>query len=118
MYRTPLAVLAVRDGDQNEEARVHALFDHLRIDLTEQFRPAPDLLAYIGRPLLVSANPEAVERMPSIEKPVIVLKCRKAYKQWLGEFADDERDTPAGLMDKALVLLAEKLGFEPPPHRL
>lgn len=63
-YGKPLALLATRPGGRAEEAELHARFAHLRYGRTEQFRPAPDLMEFIGRPLLVSANPDAVEAMP------------------------------------------------------
>jgi hypothetical protein len=62
-YRKPLAVLATMDGDREEEAEIHARFAHLRFGRTEQFRPASELMAFIGRPLLVGPNPETVEAM-------------------------------------------------------
>lgn len=71
-YRKPLAILATMPGGREQEAEIHARFDHLRFKSSargrhpEQFRPAPDLMAFIGRPLLVSADPSAVEAMPTL----------------------------------------------------
>lgn len=62
-YGTPLAVLATMDGDRSVEAGLHERFAHLRFGRTEQFRPAVEIFAFIGKPLLVSANPDAVEAM-------------------------------------------------------
>lgn len=117
LYKKPLAILAVRDGDQDEEARIHAMFSHLRLGKTEQFKPAPDLLAFIGQPLLVGMNPDAVEAMPFEGKPLIALKCRQAYKDWVAAFAKSRRTTPSQLLDQALVLLAEHEEYEAPPER-
>ena len=49
---------------------MHVRFAHLRFGRTEQFRPAADLMAFIGLPLFVSANPDAVEAMPVETKPI------------------------------------------------
>jgi hypothetical protein len=69
-YRRPLALLATIEGSRATEAEVHARFGHLRVGRTEQFKPAAELLEFIGRPLLVGANPDAVEAMPATAKPV------------------------------------------------
>lgn len=54
-YKRPLALLATIPGGREEEQAIHARFSSLRFGKTEQFRPDPDLLAFIGRPLFVSA---------------------------------------------------------------
>jgi Meiotically Up-regulated Gene 113 (MUG113) protein len=62
-YGNDLALLATMPGEGQEERALHKRFAHLRIDNRrekEQFRPGPDLMQFIGKPLLVSANPEAV----------------------------------------------------------
>jgi hypothetical protein len=63
-YKKRLALLGTMPGGRDEEREVHERFAHLRFGRTEQFRPAPELMAFIGRPLLVGANPDAVEAMP------------------------------------------------------
>ncbi len=63
-FGQPLALLAVVEGGPKEERAWHDRFAHLRLGRTEQFRPAFELMEAIGRPLLVGANPEAVEAMP------------------------------------------------------
>lgn len=71
-YGRPLAVLATHPGGVDEEYSIHQKFSHLRLKgvrnrgrQIEQFRPAADLMEFIGRPLLVSPNPDAVEIMDS-----------------------------------------------------
>lgn len=71
-YNRPLALLATMPGDMAREAEIHHRFAHLRLEgrgrrgcHPEQFRPAADLMAFIGRPFLVSPNPDAVELMIS-----------------------------------------------------
>lgn len=63
-YGKPLSVLATLPGGRDEEVAIHERFSHLRFGRTEQFRPAVELMAFIGRPLLVDSNPDAVEAMP------------------------------------------------------
>jgi hypothetical protein len=62
-YGCPLALLATMPGGRAEERAVHERFAGLRLGRTEQFRPAPALMEFIGRPLLVGANPDAVAAM-------------------------------------------------------
>lgn len=68
-YGKSLALLRVMEGDRATEREIHERFDHLRLRKAgrkgerEQFRPAPELMEWIGRPLLVGANPDAVEMM-------------------------------------------------------
>ena len=64
-YGRPLALLKVMPGGRDEERALHERFAEHRIGRTEQFRPAPDLMEFIGRPLLVGANPDAIEAMES-----------------------------------------------------
>jgi hypothetical protein len=49
-YGVPLVILATKEGGRREEFETHKRFAHLRFDLSEQFRPAPDLMDYIGQP--------------------------------------------------------------------
>jgi hypothetical protein len=72
-YGRPLAILATIPGDLDTEAEIHLRFAHLRIDgggkrgrKIEQFRPASDLMEFIGSPLLVSADPDLIEAMPPV----------------------------------------------------
>jgi hypothetical protein len=62
-YGRPLALLATMEGGRAEEASIHRRFRQLRLGRTEQFRPGRELMEFIGRPLLVGANPDAVEAM-------------------------------------------------------
>ena len=59
-YRQPLALLHTIEGDRKAEHKIHERFAHLRFGRTEQFRPGLDLMEFIGLPVLVSANPDAV----------------------------------------------------------
>jgi hypothetical protein len=46
-------------GGRAIEAEIHGRFAHLRLGKTEQFRPGPDLMAFIGRE--ASIDPDTVK---------------------------------------------------------
>ena len=66
-YGVPLVLLYTEPGGKAEERAWHARFKHLRCGQTEQFRPGPDLMEAIGRPLLVSSNSETVEAIRTVK---------------------------------------------------
>ena len=85
-YGQPLALLGTMPGGCEEERDIHLQFAHLRFGRTEQFRPASDLLAFIGRPLLVGANPDAAEAMaPRMEFIRVSKEFAEKVKQASGE---------------------------------
>lgn len=51
-------LLAVIPGGREEELATHRRFSHLRVRRTEQFYPAPELIEFIGRPVLFHVDPE------------------------------------------------------------
>lgn len=63
-YSCDVEILHTMEGDRSTEQALHERFAHLRFGRTEQFRPGRDLVEFIGLPLFVSANPEAVEAQP------------------------------------------------------
>jgi hypothetical protein len=81
-FGTPLTLLATIEGGREREREIHARFAHMRLGKTEQFRPAPELLEFIGRPLLVGVNPDTVEAMPRS-----ALTCAYQFS-----FTDEEMD--------------------------
>lgn len=116
-YRRPLAVLATREGGRPEEAALHARFAHLRLGRTEQFQPGPDLMEFIGRPLLVGANPEAAVAMNGLSNNILSIRGTPEWRAWLERFAARCRVTPTALLDLAVAEKAERDGFESPPAR-
>ena len=59
------------EGDRSTEAEIHGRFAHLRFGRTEQFRPEPDLMTFINRPLFAAAGDVVgVEVMKPEVKPV------------------------------------------------
>jgi hypothetical protein len=118
-YGQPLALLTTLDGGREREGELFARFAHLRFGRTEQFRPAPELFEFIGRPLLVSANPDAVEVMPSTAKPtVLAIKGNREWREWVDRGAKHCRTDVAKLVDTALIHYLKDQGFaEPAPER-
>jgi hypothetical protein len=118
-YKRPLALLGTMEGDRDEEQAVHARFAHLRFGRTEQFRPAPELMEFIGKPLLVGANPDAVEAMEGHAKPIVFqMRGSPEYKAWLEDVARFDGLPVASLFARSLVRYAKSIGFtEPPPER-
>lgn len=118
-YGQPLALLATLDGGRTEEQALHARFSHLRFGRTEQFRPTAELLSFIGRPLLVGADPDAVEAMPSTLKPTaLTIKGNREWRNWVERGAAFCRTDVAKLVDASLVEYLRSRGFtESPPVR-
>lgn len=116
-YGQPLAVLATQEGGRTEEAEIHARFSHLRFGHTEQFKPAPELMDFIGRPLLVNPDPSAVESLSPADpsKRTISMRVSGEYALWVDELAAKSRNSTAGLLDQAMVAFAKEIGFEEEP---
>lgn len=69
-YKQPLVLLATMPGGRDEERMIHEKFAEHRLRRTEQFRPAAEIMEFIGRPLLVGADPDAVEVMETeLDRP-------------------------------------------------
>jgi hypothetical protein len=121
-YGAELALLATMPGDRSIEAEIHERFSHLRLGRTEQFRPAADLMAFIGKPLLVGINPDAVEAFqgePKGTQPnAITIRGSAEWKDWLDRFASRMRIKPTAIIDLALAKLAEQERFSEPPPRM
>jgi hypothetical protein len=118
-YGKPLVLLATMPGGRDEERKIHARFAHLRLGRTEQFRPAADLMAFLGRPLLVDANPETVEAMPSVtQKNVFAIRGTDEWKTWVDSLAEANGAPLAVTVEQALRELAVKLKHLKPPKRL
>jgi hypothetical protein len=124
-YGVPLAVLATMGGGREEERAVHERFAHLRFSRNggrggqpEQFRPAADLMAFIGLPLLASANPEAIESLAPIVPGALAIRGNAGWSRWIRGLSFRCRCRPPELIDRALTELARREGFEEPPSRL
>lgn len=117
-YGQPLALLATMPGGRGEETAIHARFGHLRFGRSEQFRPSLDLMEFLGRPLLVGANPEAVEAMDGKgQASVINLKGTDQYRDWLSGVSKKTRIPAASIVRLALEEWASKYGHSTPPEK-
>lgn len=114
-YGLPLVVLATMEGGHEEEAEVHARFDHLRLGRTEQFRPGADLMAFIGRPLLAGPNPDAILAMEP-GRFGYVIKGTVAYSEWLDAINRKTHIPKAALFRLAMAEWAERNGHPAPPE--
>jgi hypothetical protein len=116
-YRQPVSLLHTMGGDRDSEREIHVRFAHLRFGKTEQFRPGADLMEFIGKPLLVSTNPEAVEAVEAQTTRLLALRVNDEYAAWIEDLRAVNRTTLAGLFDQALTEFAAKKGFREPPER-
>ncbi len=118
-YRSTLYLLAVFDGDMDDERRIHERFAHIRLGRTEQFRATSELMQFLRRPLFVSANPEITEAMPPIGlKPLVAsFKGSAEFDTWFSGLADHCRLTASALIEHALVAFAEQRGYKKPPPK-
>lgn len=119
-YKQPLVILATMKGGRKKEAEIHARFSHLRFGRTEQFRPVAELMEFIGRPLLVSVNPDAIEVMPlnkHIRALIFSIRTRAAWRDWLAREAERRGIDAAEVVEEALVWYSLQHRIDPPPPR-
>jgi hypothetical protein len=124
-YGRPLALLATMPGGRDEERAVHERFAHLRLNgkshrgrQPEQFRPGPDLMNFIGKPLFVNQGDVELMEGSDTREVILSLQCCPEFRRWLKGLADHCRTPIMTIMDHALVYYAEKTGFaEPAPMR-
>jgi hypothetical protein len=110
-YGRPLALLATMRGGRATERKLQERFAHLRIGKTEQFRPGPDLLEFIGKPLLVSANPDAIEPVEPLSR-MVTLHVSPEWKDWIDGLARHCRLDVAKVIDLAVVQFAKGEGYQ------
>lgn len=115
-YGKPLAIMATMEGGREKEAEIHAQFSHLRLGRTEQFRPAPDLMAFISLPFLVCADPDAVEVMAR-ERIDICLQVNGNLYRRIREAADQEGNPIAAFIRSAVAKELKRREKDPPPPR-
>lgn len=128
-YGCRLAILATMEGGREEEKAIHERFSHLRFGRTEQFRPGPELLAFIGRPLFAAAG-DVVEIKPAgtgrvdtegwqSKPPIVQFRGTAEFKAWLLEAMEADRSKSlADFLERAAVMYAKQIGFmKPPPRR-
>jgi hypothetical protein len=108
-YGRPLVLLATMEGGRKEETVIHQRFRRLRFGRTEQFRPDPELMEFIGRPLLV--NQGNIELMGGVQGITIInLKGSEEQAAWL-EAVHRKAHLPKSVIVRlALELWATKSG--------
>lgn len=113
-YQAPVSLLGTRPGGAEEEKEIHGRFAHLRLGKTEQFRPAPELLEFIGKPLLASAAHDAVKaarsRRDSRRRKFIMLELKDDERARLDRLvaAGGERASYASVLRELIDRAAEK----------
>lgn len=115
-YGKRFAILRLMPGGPVEEREIQDRFDHLRIGITEQFRPGPDLMTFIGRPLLAHPNPRPLKAMlggQHIQHEIVTL--HGAIVEWLNDIAPRVIDA-ASIIRDAIAAWAKVKGFQPSPE--
>jgi hypothetical protein len=118
-YNQTLNLIAKIEGGPKVERSIHRKFAHLRFGHTEQFRPAQELMDFIGKPILVSENPELVEPLrpgsSGLRHTVIHLKGSPEFVDWL-EGASKQTHFQKSIITRiGYELFAEKYGLPKPP---
>jgi hypothetical protein len=117
-YGQPLALLATLPGGRDEEQAIHHRFASLRFGRSEQFRPGPELMAFINRPLLVDPNPDAVESMEPVRPEIATtVKMTPEFKEWLNGLADHCQLTMTDVVIQSLIRFGKDQDYGPAPKR-
>lgn len=127
-YGQPLALLATMPGGLEEEQAIHAKFAAARLGRTEQFRPVAEIMVFIGKPLLVSADPDVVEAMPKAIRKKALLPAWRANRtahlhqrvspewlDWLREIARVRKRTLIDIIMESCETYANLHRLKPPP---
>lgn len=101
IYGDELTLLHTMEGDRQTEREIHERFSDLRFGKTEQFRPAAELMEFMGKPLLVSANPDTIEAAEQLK--LVRLELPPAYHRDLRVIAAKQDTTMAVLSRKLLM---------------
>ena len=130
-YGQSLALLATMPGGVEDEKAIHARFAGHRLGKTEQFQPVAEIMAFIGRPLLVAADPDAVEVMPKAPprkrqgpggRPNrgriahLYQRVSPEWLAWVNGFAAKQKQPVADLIAAALEVHAKLEGYKLPPN--
>jgi hypothetical protein len=139
-YGRRLAILAEIEGDRKLEAALHKKFDHLRLGTTEQFRPEPELLDYIGHTPKKPVDAASVVAMgrasrdPEEEAKLIkkrsgrprdpdgaktgryAMRGSNEWHAWLKKISGNISVDRSVIIRRAVKLWAKQEKFEPPPE--
>jgi hypothetical protein len=72
-------------------------------------------MAFIGKPLLVNPDPDAVEATPPVRNDAMTsraFRMRQEYADWLEELATSDRSSVSGVIDRALAHYGKAIGFK------
>jgi hypothetical protein len=109
-YGRELVVLATMEGGLAEERGILSRFEHLRLGRAEQFRPSPELMEFIGRPVLSESNSDAIEAIP--QAGAFLQRSSLAWKQAVEAFAEwDRAPSVSDLIDRAIIAYAREKGY-------
>lgn len=104
-YGRPMILLGTEPGGKPQEASWHARLAPWRFGRTEQFRPVLEVLEAIGRPLLVSSNPETVE---TVRPRLVAFSVSLDFAEKLKQAAGERGMTAADFCDRFLSPCVEK----------
>lgn len=63
-FGAPIALLKTIPGGHSKEGELHRRFRRFRLSKSEQFRPTPELMGFIGVPVQATIDPESVAKTP------------------------------------------------------
>lgn len=112
-----LELLAVMDGNRDEEQALHRRFGHLRV-VNEWFEPGDDLVGFIvaeGRPWDLSDEAPIGHRAMTSR---YVIPASDEHRDWMEGFMEKVGEVEvADAVREALRRWAESIGYGPPPKR-
>jgi hypothetical protein len=117
-YARSLALLRAVEGGRIEEHAIHCQFAHLRLGRTEQFRPAPELLDFIGRPLFNAGRDEiTAEAMPTVAGVTLLnLKGSERERDYVHELSMASGVPMAEIVRRGIAMWASSRGISPPAN--
>jgi hypothetical protein len=102
-YGCKLRILATMEGGYQEEQEICQRFKLLRVGLTEQFRPAPELMDFIRHPRVLDEDLKAARRMevsgssPRRTPPTLL---EVTYRRSIGRRVEDEEQLKQIVVDE------------------
>lgn len=117
-YGKPMALLGTMPGGRDEERAIHDRFSHLRLGRTEQFRPEPELMQFIGKPLLTSDISSNVPIPYACRSIIFAMRGSAEFRAWLDEAASACNLSVSALVTQAVIRYVKTCGFtKPAPER-
>jgi hypothetical protein len=108
-----LSLMGIVDGGPKDERCLHLKFARLKVESTpicEWFTPAPELIEYIRDATRPWTD---ADDSPSNATPNgLVIRCLPEWRDWLNRLAEHDRTSMAGVIDRAAIDYARKIGFK------